>query len=64
MRTVAHDLGQKIGCGAFLKDLRRTDIERFRIEDSIELESFEELSLEEVKEWLIPPYQAVPSSVN
>lgn len=64
VRTVAHDLGQKIGCGAFLKDLRRTDIERFRIEDSIELESFEELSIDEIKEWLIPPYQAVPSSVN
>ena len=63
VRTVAHDLGQRIGCGGYLKDLRRTDIERFRIEDSIELESFEELSVEEIKGWLIPPYQAVPSNV-
>jgi len=64
VRTVAHDLGEKIGCGAYLKELRRTDIERFRIEDSIELETLEELSIEEIKTWLIPPYQAVPSNVS
>ncbi|HKJ91319.1 MAG TPA: tRNA pseudouridine(55) synthase TruB [Oceanipulchritudo sp.] len=63
VRTVADDLGEKLGCGGYLKELRRTDIERFRIEDSIELEAFEELSLEEVRGWLIPPYQAVPSKV-
>ncbi|MFO7726451.1 MAG: tRNA pseudouridine(55) synthase TruB [Oceanipulchritudo sp.] len=63
VRTVADDLGEKLGCGGYLKELRRTDIERFRIEDSIELEAFEELSLEDVRGWLIPPYQAVPSRV-
>ncbi|MGC9451200.1 MAG: tRNA pseudouridine(55) synthase TruB [Oceanipulchritudo sp.] len=63
VRTIAHDLGHRIGCGAYLKELRRTDIERFRIEDSIELETFEELPLEEIKAWLIPPYQAVPGNV-
>lgn len=63
VRTVAHDLGEKLGCGAHLRDLRRTDIERFKIEDSVELESFEDLSLEEIREWLIPSYQAVPSGV-
>jgi len=64
VRTIANDLGEKIGCGAYLKDLRRTDIERFKIEDSIELESFEELPIDEIKSWLIPPYQAVPSKVG
>ncbi|MEX0325204.1 MAG: tRNA pseudouridine(55) synthase TruB [Puniceicoccaceae bacterium] len=64
VRTVANDLGRKIGCGGYLKELRRTDIERFRIEDSIELESFEDLSIDEIKSWLIPPYQAVPSNVT
>lgn len=63
VRTLADDLGEKLDCGGYLKELRRTDIERFRIEDSIELEAFEELSLEEIKGWLIPPYQAVPSRV-
>jgi tRNA pseudouridine55 synthase len=64
VRTVANDLGAKLGCGAYLKELRRTDIEKFRIEDSIELESFEELSVDEIKSWLIPPYQAVPSKTT
>lgn len=64
VRTIANDLGKKIGCGAYLKELRRTDIERFKIEDSIELESFEDLAMEDIKSWLIPPYQAVPSKVK
>lgn len=64
VRTLAHDIGQSLGCGAYLKELRRTDIEQFHIEDSIELESFEELTREEIREWLIPPYQAVPRVVH
>ena len=63
VRTVADDLGEKLGCGGYLKELRRTDIERFCIEDSIELEAFEELPVEEIRGWLIPSYQAVPSKV-
>lgn len=63
VRTIANDLGEKLGCGAHLKELRRTDIERFKIEDSIELEAFEELSVGDIKGWLIPRYQAVPSNV-
>jgi tRNA pseudouridine55 synthase len=63
VRTIAHDLGEKLGCGAYLKELRRTDIERFKIEDSIELEAFEELPIPDIRGWLIPPYQAVPSNV-
>lgn len=63
VRTIANDMGEKLGCGAYLKVLRRTDIERFRIEDSIELESFEDLGVGEVQRWLIPAYQAVPSTV-
>jgi tRNA pseudouridine55 synthase len=63
VRTLAHDLGQKLGCGGYLKTLRRTEIERFQIEDSLELTAFEDLPPSEIKRWLIPPYQAVPSNV-
>lgn len=63
IRTLAHDLGQKIGCGAYLKDLRRIEIDRFEIEDSIELREFEELDSADIQRCLIPPYQAVPSNV-
>ncbi|MCC5806202.1 MAG: tRNA pseudouridine(55) synthase TruB [Opitutales bacterium] len=63
VRTVAHDLGQKTGCGAFLKELRRVEIDRFQIEDSLELAEFEEMEPAEIFSELIPSYQVVPSKV-
>lgn len=63
VRTIAHDLGQKIGCGAHLVALRRTEIDRFTIENSVLLEDFEEMELAEVRRVLMPTYQAVPSTV-
>ena len=63
VRTIAHDLGQKLGYGAHLVSLRRTEIDRFRVEDAATLEEFEEMSFGEVQRILIPAYQAVPSNV-
>lgn len=63
VRTLAHDLGQKLACGAILTELRRTEIDRFQIEDSLELSDFEELEVVDIKRHLLPSYQAVPSSV-
>lgn len=37
IRSIAHDLGQKIGCGAYVKELRRTAIGDFRVENAIKL---------------------------
>lgn len=42
MRCVAHDMGQKLGCGAHLESLRRTSVAEFRIEDAHTLERLEE----------------------
>jgi len=42
MRSVAHDLGQKLGCGAHLKLLRRTAVAEFGIEDAHTLEDLQE----------------------
>ncbi|MGF1448279.1 MAG: tRNA pseudouridine(55) synthase TruB [Opitutales bacterium] len=63
VRTIAHDLGEKVGCGAHLTALRRTAIDRFRVEDAPTLQAIEEASLPEVRRRLIPVYQAVPSHV-
>jgi tRNA pseudouridine55 synthase len=38
MRSVAHDLGEKMGCGAHLKSLRRTAVAEFAIADAHTLE--------------------------
>ena len=63
VRTLANDLGEKIGCGAHLTALNRTDIEKFRIEDSVPLADFENLETAEIQRILIPQYRAIPSSV-
>lgn len=63
VRTIAHDLGEKIGCGGHLAALRRTAIEDFSVEDAIELAAFEELAPAATLRRLIPPYQAVPSTL-
>jgi tRNA pseudouridine55 synthase len=39
VRTLAHDLGQRLGCGAYLESLVRTAIGPFRREQSIDAES-------------------------
>jgi tRNA pseudouridine55 synthase len=38
MRSVAHDMGQRIGCGAHLESLRRTAVGEFELADSHTLE--------------------------
>lgn len=34
MRSLAHDLGQVLGCGGYVKELRRTAIGEFRVEEA------------------------------
>jgi tRNA pseudouridine55 synthase len=38
VRSLAHDLGQRLGCGAHLTALRRTRSGEFRVEQAIPLE--------------------------
>ena len=41
VRSLAHDIGQRLGCGAHLEALRRTRVGRFRVEDACTLETLE-----------------------
>jgi tRNA pseudouridine55 synthase len=61
VRTVAADLGQKLGCGAHLSALRRTGSGKFTIGQCLPLEQIEALSLPEIQKRLIPVYEAAPS---
>ena len=61
IRSIAHDAGQAMGCGAFLKALRRTASGDFKIEDARTLEQLAELSsAERLSEALIPASQMLP----
>jgi tRNA pseudouridine55 synthase len=44
IRSIAHDLGQKLGCGAVLSRLRRTHIGEFSAEDAYTLEVLADLA--------------------
>lgn len=61
IRTLAHDLGDKLGCGAHLCELRRTAVGKFRIEDANTIEELQEMSPSVLRRKLIPVSQAVPS---
>ncbi|MGE4550582.1 MAG: tRNA pseudouridine(55) synthase TruB [Opitutales bacterium] len=63
VRTVAHDLGQKLGCGGHLISLRRTLIDQFDLAEAHTLEAIAEMNFAELKQALIPAHQAVPPQV-
>lgn len=60
VRTIAHDLGQKLGCGAHLSALRRTGSGQFRIDQCLTLEALEAMTLPEIEKRLIPVHEAAP----
>ena len=61
VRTVAHDLGAKLGCGAHLSALRRTGSGKFNITQCTTLDAIQEMSLAEIEKRLIPVRDAAPS---
>ena len=49
IRSLAHDLGQTLGMGALLADLRRTNIGDFDINKALSLDKVTKQSLEQIK---------------
>ncbi len=54
IRTLCHDLGQALGCGACMKSLRRTQCGKFDISESIPLDDALALSKDELVKRIIP----------
>ena len=54
VRSLAHDLGQKVGCGAHLATLRRVVSGRFNVAEAIEFEQVMGLSQGELEKRVIP----------
>ena len=42
IRTLANDIGEKLGCGAYLEELVRTAVGDYRIDDAINIEDINE----------------------
>ena len=53
VRSLAHELGQKLGCGAYVSSLRRTGVGRFQLEDAVTLEEIRNKSRDELDQLLI-----------
>lgn len=61
VRSIAHDAGQAMGCGAFLRELRRMASGDFTIEQARSLEALETMSKESrLTEVLIPASRLLP----
>lgn len=60
IRSIAHDLGQKLGCGAYLSGLRRTMSGKFTLRDAVPLADLQK-SFEEGTwfQYLIPAAEAL-----
>jgi tRNA pseudouridine55 synthase len=54
VRSLAHDLGKKIGCGAHLETLRRITSGRFEVTESIGFEEALKLSEKDLEKRVIP----------
>ena len=58
VRSLAHDLGQVLGCGAHLTDLTRLASGKFRLEDAVTLEGFVQAAAEDSWPDLLHPIDA------
>jgi len=61
IRTLASDIGEALGCGAYQHFLVRTQVGPFKSEEALTLEEFEEaVSTGEWERHMLPPDQALP----
>ncbi len=54
VRSVAHDLGQKLGCGAHLATLRRVASGKFDVAQAVQFEELMKLTERELEPHVIP----------
>ncbi len=54
VRSIAHDLGQKLGCGAHLQTLRRTQSGKFKVTDALPLDAVLKLTPPELEQKVMP----------
>jgi len=62
MRSIAHDVGQALGCGAHLTELRRLASGEFEIDQARTLEQLEALAADErLMDAFVPPEKLLPA---
>ena len=51
IRSLAHDIGQALGCGAYLEELERTEIGNYKLENAVDINK---LALKNWHNYLFP----------
>lgn len=60
VRTLAHDIGSELGCGAHLTQLQRLASGNFHLSEALSPETFDQLVRDGVRDdFIIPPYEAL-----
>jgi tRNA pseudouridine55 synthase len=54
VRTLVHDMGQKLGCGAYLSDLRRVKTGHFHLDRAVPLDHLLAMEYREIEHCLLP----------
>jgi len=54
VRTLAHDVGQSLGCGASLETLRRTKSGELAVADALTLDAVRAMTLDQLNERILP----------
>lgn len=57
IRSLVRDIGQKLGCGATLKELERTSTAGFNIKDTVDLDA---LTPDNIGKYILPADKAIP----
>lgn len=52
IRSIAHDLGEKLGCGAYVDELRRTRSGPFAVVDAISLPQIDTMDSDQIRTYL------------
>lgn len=61
IRTLCHDIGEKLGCGGCMESLLRTRVDQFLIRDSLKLSQIQELAAKGcLEEYILVPDQMFP----
>jgi tRNA pseudouridine55 synthase len=59
MRSVAHDMGLRLGCGAHLEQLRRTAVAEFTLDNAVPLDQLDAVKASE-QDFFVPPRKLLP----
>jgi len=62
IRTLCQDIGEKLGCGACMKSLKRTRVSKFQLSDSLTLDQIADLvEKEQFLDYVIPVDEMFPN---